>query len=148
MVRSMLRQVGAIALVAFILWTGGLLMSPVAQALVQLRLSELGYHECPIKAGEGRLTNAGDASKANCYIITGTVENPTQQTIYNADIYGRIYDANHNPVMENRGRLGAIDVVEPGVSPFELRISVPANMPAPLALEQFKAAGFKGKVRR
>jgi len=35
-----------------------------------------------------------------------------------------------------------------GASDFELRISVAANQPTPLKLEQFKAAGFAGKVRR
>jgi hypothetical protein len=38
--------------------------------------------------------------------------------------------------------------VPPGVSDFELRITVPANQPTPLQLKQFKASGFTGKVRR
>jgi len=36
--------------------------------------------------------------------------------------------------MQNRTRLGSITEVPPGVSDFELRISVPANQPTPLKL--------------
>ncbi len=50
--------------------------------------------------------------------------------------------------MQNRTRLGSIEEVPPGISDFELRISVSANQPTPLQLEQFKAAGFTGVVRR
>ena len=50
--------------------------------------------------------------------------------------------------MQNRTRMGAIDEVPPGVSDFELRITVSANQPTPLKLKQFKAAGFTGLVRR
>jgi hypothetical protein len=66
--------------------------------------------------------------------------------VVDADIFGRIYDANNNPVMQNRNRLGAIPEVPMGVSEFELRISVPANLQPPLKLEKFKAVGFSGKV--
>ncbi|MFO5474482.1 MAG: biotin carboxylase, partial [Dolichospermum sp.] len=52
------------------------------------------------------------------------------------------------PILQNRTRLGGIAEVPPGVSDFELRISVPSNQPLPLKLKQFKAAGFSGKVRR
>jgi hypothetical protein len=68
--------------------------------------------------------------------------------VYDADIYGRIYDADRNPVIENRTRLGSVDEIPPGTSNFEIRISVPTNMPTPLQLEQFKASGFSAKVRR
>jgi len=50
--------------------------------------------------------------------------------------------------MQNRTRLGSITEVPPGVSDFELRISVPANQPTPPKLKQFKAAGFSAQVRR
>lgn len=91
---------------------------------------------------------SGSSQEANCFLVTGKAENPTNKPIYNADIFGRIYDANNNPVMQNRTRLGAIDEVPPGVSDFELRISVAANQPTPLKLEQFRASGFAGRVRR
>ena len=85
---------------------------------------------------------------ATCYIVTGVTNNTSGKTVFDGDIFGRIYDANGNSVMENRTRLGAIEEIPPGTSEFELRISVPANQPEPLKLEQFKAAGFTGSVRR
>jgi hypothetical protein len=85
---------------------------------------------------------------ANCYIVYGKAENTSGKPVLNADVFGRIYDANNNPVMQNRTRVGSIDEVPPGVSDFEIRISVPANQPTPLKLEQFKASGFTGRVRR
>ena len=49
--------------------------------------------------------------------------------------------------MANRGRVGTILEVPPGVSDFEIRISVPANQPTPLTMKKFKASGFAQKVR-
>lgn len=135
----------AIALVCALCLTG-LFASP-SQALTQITLSDLSYHECPQEMAEGTVA-AGTSMAANCYLITGTAGNASGKPVLNADIFGRIYDANGNSVMQNRTRLGAIDEVPPGESPFELRISVPANQPTPLKLEQFKASGFTGKVRR
>lgn len=91
---------------------------------------------------------SGTTMAANCFIVTGKAENGTYKTVYDADIFGRIYDANNDSVMQNRNRLGSIQEIPPGVSDFELRISVPANQPLPLKLKQFKAAGFSAQVRR
>ena len=85
---------------------------------------------------------------ANCFLVTGKAQNDSGKPVINADIFGRIYDANNDLVMQNRTRLGSIDEVPPGVSDFQLRITVPASQPTPLKLKQFKAAGFTGKVRR
>ena len=62
-----------------------------------------------------------------------------------ADVFGRIYDANGNSVMENRGRLGSITEIPPGVSYFTIRISVPSELPTPLKLEQFKVPACPSK---
>ena len=137
----------AIAL-ATCLWLALTLVStPDASALIKIKLFELDYKDCPPEMAEGAVVS-GSSQEANCFLVIGKAENPTNKPIYNADIFGRIYDANHNPVMQNRTRLGAIDEVPPGVSDFELRISVAANQPTPLQLEQFRASGFKGRVRR
>jgi hypothetical protein len=135
----------AIATVALCL--GSWLITPAAWALVQIKLTDLSYHECPADLAEGAIT-AGTSMAANCFIVTGKTNNPSGKTIVNADIFGRIYDANYNPVIQNRTRLGSIDEVPAGISDFELRISVPVNQPTPLKLEQFKASGFTGLVRR
>ena len=124
-----------------------LVSTPPAHAMTQIELKDLSYSACPEELSEGIVT-AGSSQKANCYMIHGTAVNRSGKPVVNADIFGRIYDANNNPVMQNRTRLGAIDEVPPGESSFELRISVAANQPEPLKLEQFKSSGFTGKVRR
>lgn len=119
-----------------------------AWALIQIKLSDLGYRECPPELANGAVTAGGIPQSARCFMVYGKATNPTNKTIVNADIFGRIYDANDDPIIENRTRLGAIDQVPPGVSPFEFQVNVPENQPLPLKLLQFKAAGFTGTVRR
>jgi uncharacterized membrane protein YtjA (UPF0391 family) len=121
---------------------------PNAVALTQIKLSNVSYHECSSELAKGAVTSGGTTMAANCFIVTGKAQNGTNKTVYDADIFGRIYDANNNSVMQNRTRLGSIDEIPPGVSDFELRISVPANQPVPLKLKQFKAAGFSAPVRK
>lgn len=120
--------------------------SAPAYALTQIKLTDLAYETCPDEFGG--MVASGSIQTAKCYLITGKAVNPSGKPVVNADIFGRIYDANANPVMQNRGRLGSIPEVPPGKSDFELRISVAANQPEPLTLKQFKASGFTGRVRR
>ncbi|MDJ0736331.1 MAG: hypothetical protein QNJ47_20080 [Nostocaceae cyanobacterium] len=120
--------------------------TPNSLALTQIKLFDISYHECPSEIGQGAVTS-GTTMAANCYIVTGKAENPTNKTVYDADIFGRIYDANNNPAMQNRNRLGSIAEVPPGISDFEFRISVAANQPTPLKLKKFKATGFSAAVR-
>lgn len=141
-----LRRV-AIAAIA-VVWLGlSALLAPPAWAMTQIELKDLSYTTCPEEFAEGIVT-AGSIQTANCYMVQGTAVNPTGKPVIDADVFGRIYDANANPVMQNRSRLGSIEEVPPGESPFEIRISVAANQPEPLRLEKFKAAGFTGRVRR
>lgn len=147
MVRCVTLRGFVVAIVACGLWFCSWVMAPAALALTQIRLFDLSYHDCPPELAEGAV-NPGSLMEANCFIVTGKAENKSGKPVYNADIFGRIYDANDNPAMQNRTRLGAIEEVPPGISDFELRISVPANQPTPLKLKQFKAAGFSGSVRR
>ncbi|MEH2160270.1 MAG: biotin carboxylase [Nostoc sp.] len=124
-----------------------LAIAPPAVALTQIKLFDVGYKDCPPELAQGAVISSGSAA-ANCFIVIGKAENSTNKTVYDADIFGRIYDANNDSVMQNRTRLGSIAEVPTGISDFELRISVPANQPTPLKLKQFKAAGFSGQVRR
>jgi hypothetical protein len=139
----------AIALVTALLWVLTSWVTPPALALTQIKLSNISYHECSPEVGEGTVTSGGGTARAaNCFIVTGKAENKSGKPVVNADVFGRIYDANNDSVMQNRNRLGSIDEIPPGISDFEMRISVPASQPTPLHLEQFKAAGFSGLVRR
>ncbi len=130
-------------LITFLSWV----LTPPALALTQIRLFDISYEDCPPELAQGAVISSGSAA-ANCFIVIGKAENGTNKTVYDADIFGRIYDANNDSVMQNRTRLGSIAEVPPGVSDFELRISVPANQPTPLKLKQFKAAGFSAAVRK
>ncbi len=130
------------------LWMLSCLWTPPAFALTPIKLSDLDYKDCPADLADGVVTAGGSSMDANCFIVYGKAKNASGKPVLNADVYGRIYDANNNPVMQNRTRVGSIDQVPPGTSDFEIRISVPANQPMPLKLEQFKASGFTGQVRR
>jgi hypothetical protein len=129
----------AIAIVTFC-W------SPPAIALTDIQIADIAYQDCPEELSEG-MVSSGDMSAANCFIINGTAKNTSGKPVYDADVFGVIYDANGNNIMPNRTRLGNIQEVPPGNSDFEFRISVPANLPTPLKLEKFKARGFSGRVK-
>lgn len=117
-----------------------------AEALVPIKITNVSYKECPPEIGEGSITSGGYPLPATCYLITGTTNNTSGKTVYDADVFGRVLDANNEPVLQNRGRLGSLPEVPPGESQFELRISVPSNQPTPLKLKQFKANGFTTQV--
>ncbi len=117
-----------------------------AEALTSIKLSNLSYEPCSEADSQGKVTS-GDINPADCFVIKGKAKNITGKTVVDADVFGRIYDANENPIMENRGRIGTIEEVPPGVSDFAIKISVPASQPTPLKLKQFKASGFTDRVR-
>lgn len=129
--------------IGFLSWV----FTPSAEALTQIKLFDVSYKDCSAEVAKGAVISSGSGA-ANCFIVTGKAQNGTNKTVYDADIFGRIYDANNDSVMQNRTRLGGIAEVPPGISDFEFRISVPASQPLPLQLKQFKAAGFSGQVRR
>lgn len=145
--RQPLRRVVLTGVLALCLWLTGWLWSPNASASVQVSLFDVSYTDCPPELSTG-MVSAGSVAEADCYLVVGKAENTSGKPVLNADVFGRIYDANNNPVFQNRTRLGSIDEVPPGVSDFSIRISVAANQPTPLKLEQFKASGFTGRVRR
>ena len=134
----------AMLLVISTAWT------PSAQALPSFDIVDLTQSDCPDTAEyESQVTPWGGPNMdAKCVMIHGKAQNDTGKPILNADIFGRMYDADGNSIMENRTRLGGIDEVPPGVSEFDLRVSVAADQPLPLQLEQFRGSGFTGKVRR
>jgi hypothetical protein len=144
--RSIRSQFLAVAL-SCCLWVCSWAIAPTALAVTQIPVSNIDYHECPADVGEGAIAS-GSSMTANCFIVTGTANNASGKPVMDADIFGRIYDANGNSVMQNRTRLGGVPEIPPGKSTFEIRISVPANQPTPLKLEQFKASGFSRQVRK
>lgn len=130
-----------------LLWVSSFVTTPQASALTSIELFDLNYEQCSGDNAKGRSVSSGSLRPTDCFFIVGKAKNTSGKPVVDADIYGRIYDANHNPVMANRSRVGGIPYVPPGVSDFRIRISVPTTQPTPLILEQFKASGFTGKVR-
>ena len=122
------------------------IVTPTALAVVPIKLSNLSYQDCPQEFAQGNVTSGGSAMPANCFMVTGQAQNNSGKMVYDADVYGQIYDAYDEPILQNRSRLGSIPKIPPGVSDFELRISVPANQPTPLKLDKFKASGFSSTV--
>ncbi len=120
---------------------------PPALAAIQVKVSDVDYKDCPPELAEGAISSFS-SQKANCFLVTGSLNNTSGKYIYDADVFGRIYDVNDNRVMQNRTRLGGIDEVPPGESEFEIRISVPTNLQPPLKLKQFKVSGFAGRIGR
>ena len=137
----------SIFIISCLLWLGSCIITPNAFAITPIKLFDLSYHDCPAQLAKGNVTSGGASLAATCFMVTGKAENKSGKTVIDADVYGRIYDANNNSVLQNRTRVGSIPEVPVGVSDFEIRITVPANQPTPLKLKQFKASGFTGKVR-
>ena len=114
--------------------------------MTSIKLSNLSYERCSGNEEAGSVSS-GNLGAANCYSIKGKAKNISGKTVVDADVFGRIYDANDNDTFENRGRIGTIEEVPPGVSDFEIRVNVPSNQPTPLKLKNFKASGFSERVR-
>ncbi len=133
-------------LISIFIFLGNFIVPPTAEALVPLKITNVSYKECPPGVGENSVTSGGSASPATCYLITGNTNNTSGKTVYDADVFGRVLDANNEPALQNRSRLGSLTEVLPGENEFELRITVPSNQPTPLKLKQFKATGFTSPV--
>jgi hypothetical protein len=146
-IRSNLLKYLQTAVISVTLCLCTLIFTPPAWATVQIKLSDLTYAPCEGDVGKNMVLGGGVMS-AKCYEIKGIANNISGKVVYNADIFGRIYDANGNDAMPERTRLGAVDEIPAGQSEFSLIVAIPADQPEPLDLKQFKASGFAGKVRR
>ncbi len=136
------------AFAAVILFVSSWTISPTAMAVTPITLSDLSYKDCSAEVAEGAVTSGGVTQGASCFLIVGKAENKSGKNVYDVDVFGRIYDADNNNVLPNRGRVGLIDRVVPGISDFEMRITVPENLSKPLQLKKFKASGFSSKIRQ
>jgi hypothetical protein len=124
------------------------LFAPSALAITPITLTKIDYKDCPPEIAKGAVTSGGVTQGAACFLIVGKAENKSGKTVYDADVYGRIYDADNNNVLPNRGRVGLIEQVPPGSNDFEMRITVPESARQPLQLKKFKASGFTTKIRQ
>lgn len=136
----------SIVIVSTLFWLSSFAIAPVTSALTPIKLYDISYTDCAPEFLKGNVTSGGSSDPANCFMVVGKAKNATSKTVYDADVFGRIFDANGEPALQNRNRVGSIAEVPPGVSDFAIRISVPANQPTPLKLEKFKASAFAGSV--
>jgi hypothetical protein len=134
-------------------WLAGLLLSallllawPGAANAAELRVSEVTLEPCP-PSDVAAQPDQNRSSSARCYALRGMVENPGRQPVVDTDVFARILDASGEPVLQNRTRVGSIGDVPPGLSPFALRLAVPAGTPDPLGVTSVKARGFSSPVR-
>jgi hypothetical protein len=121
--------------------------TPAAWALTPIKLKNPSYAACPPEMAQGTVTSR-NSKPANCFLVSATAQNDSGKPVYDADVFGRIYDANGDTVFENRGRIGTVAEIPPGESEISVRITVSANQPEPLRLEQFKATGFANQIRQ
>ncbi|XP_024531039.1 uncharacterized protein LOC9632160 isoform X2 [Selaginella moellendorffii] len=100
---------------------------------------------------EGQTTVTGGTSfKATCFRVTGEATNPASQPVYNADIFGRVYDAQGEPALDTTEnlRIDTLAEIPPGKSKVSFQITVSEEQAklGPLELKNFKATGYLGKV--
>ncbi|MFM2432508.1 MAG: hypothetical protein RLZZ511_3722 [Cyanobacteriota bacterium] len=129
------------------LWMIGLMLMPTAWASTPIKLTNPSYHACPPELAQGTVTTR-NSQPARCFIVTATAQNDSGKTAYDADVFGRIYDANGDTIFENRGRIGTVAEIPAGTSEISVRITVDPSQPEPLELKQFKATGFVGNIRK
>jgi hypothetical protein len=115
--------------------------------LTPIKLKNPTYAACPPEMAQGTVTSR-NSQPARCFIVSATAQNDSGKTVYDADVFGRIYDANGDTVFENRGRVGTVSEIPPGESQISVRITIAENQPEPFKLEQFKATGFANQIRQ
>jgi hypothetical protein len=134
--------------IAILLSISTWIITPAAWAITPIPLSNVSYKDCSAEMSKGTVSSGGVTQDAACFLIIGQAENKSGKTVFDADVYGRIYDADNNNVLPNRGRVGLIEQVPPGINDFEMRITVPSSARQPLQLKKFKASGFTTKIRQ
>eukprot|EP00250_Pteridium_aquilinum_P013984 c21704_g1_i3 orf=76-720(+) len=120
-----------------------------AYADVKIALSNMQATEVPCPEGQTTVTG-GTSFGATCFRVTGDALNPSNQSVYNADIFGRVYDAQGEPALDaaENLRIDTIAEIPPGKSKVSFQITVNAAQAklGALELKNFKATGFLGKV--
>lgn len=120
-----------------------------AFADVKIALSNVQATEVPCPEGQTTVTG-GTSFGATCFRVTGDASNPANQSVYNADVFGRVYDAQGEPALDavENLRIDTIPEIPPGRSKVSFQITVNAAQAklGPLELKNFKATGFLGKV--
>eukprot|EP00879_Flechtneria_rotunda_P011762 GHRR01012285.1.p1 GENE.GHRR01012285.1~~GHRR01012285.1.p1 ORF type:complete len:226 (+),score=78.70 GHRR01012285.1:89-766(+) len=124
----------------------------VAFGPVSVKLDNIGVKRIDCGAGistVGGVTFSGASQKAACLDVTALASNPSSKPLYNADVFGRVYDVNGEAAIDDTEniRIAYIDEIPPGSSQVAFKLFVPLEQYnlGPLQLAGFKASGFPGK---
>jgi hypothetical protein len=96
---------------------------------------EIKLHDTAFAAGASTVTGitfSGSTSKPVCLQITATASNPSKKPLYDADVFGRVYDANGD---------AALDQVGPHCARPTVRHLLLAHMPQTLRMRRLHRAG-------
>ncbi|KAI8466867.1 MAG: hypothetical protein J3K34DRAFT_524192 [Monoraphidium minutum] len=145
------QQLAAAAAAALLLAGGAAPQRAAAIGPVKVKLDEITVTRVPCNAGVGTVggvTFSGASSKAACLDVAATATNPDKKTLLNADVFGRIYDANGEAMIDDSEniRIAYLDTIPPGTSEVHFRLFVPLEqfeLGKP-QLTGFKATGFPG----
>ena len=148
-----LRGAAAAAAVAGGVLAGGALAGPApARAFgpVSMPLTGLEVKRVDCKQGQVGVTGGTRDFGARCLEVSATADNPSQQPLRNADVFGRVYDVNGEPAIdaEENSRISYIKEIVPGRSRVTFGLIVPEEQArlGDLELKNIKATGFPGGV--
>ncbi|MBC8121511.1 MAG: hypothetical protein H7Y22_06695 [Gemmatimonadaceae bacterium] len=123
-------------------------MGSLSAGTIEVALKDLQVNPCPASNQNKPVISTNDQSNqpSQCFKITGTAVNPADGPAKDVDIFGRITDANGTPAVTRR-RVGSVEQIPSGTSPFSLEIFVPQSAKPPLKLENIRASGFSNESR-
>lgn len=134
------------ALAILMVLLGPLPLPTAAVWAADLVVTDVQLEPCPASDAASQSTLRRPTG-AGCWALRGVVSNPGRKAVVDTDVFALILDASGEPVLQNRSRLGSIGDVQPGRSPFALRLAVPMGTPGPLQVRRVKARGFAAPVR-
>lgn len=135
---------GAVAAALLFLGPPALAFGPVSVAM-----SDVNVAVAACKRGTVTVTG-GENFDAVCLKVTATATNPSSKPLFNADVFGRVYDATGEPALDalENARISYISEIPPGQSPisFQLIIAKEQADYGPVKVVGLKATGFPGKM--
>lgn len=145
------QQLAAVGAAAVLLLGSAPQQTALAIGPVSVKLDGIVLTRVPCGSGAatvGGVTFSGSGSKAACLDVSAQATNPDKKPLFNADVFGRIYDANQEAMIDDSEnyRVAYIDEIAPGKSEVHFRLQVPLEqyeLGAP-TLRGFKATGFPG----
>jgi hypothetical protein len=138
----------ALAAALFIFNPGpALAIGPVAVKLGNIRAERV---DCARgTATVGGVSFSGASTAAACIEVKSTATNPSKRMLYSADVFGRLYDATGESMLDasENARIAYIDELAPGTSEVSFVLRVPAGQfdKGPAEFKNFKASAFEGK---